>query len=95
MNWSRSWENFCDFDRIIPSPSRSASGPWCWVGRSVMFLFDCWLAGSKGEEALAEYKRALEVMSAKKAAPKKAALCENDDEVKFIKSNKSDERRQV
>ncbi|WZZ27566.1 hypothetical protein YC2023_010967 [Brassica napus] len=51
--------------------------------------------GSKGEELLAEYKRALEVMSAKKAAPKKAALCENDDEVKFIKSNKSDESRQV
>ncbi|CAG7863430.1 unnamed protein product, partial [Brassica rapa] len=36
---------FCDSDRIVPSPSRSASGPWCWVGRSVMFLFDCWLAG--------------------------------------------------
>ncbi|KAG5374404.1 hypothetical protein IGI04_042281 [Brassica rapa subsp. trilocularis] len=35
----------CDSDRIIPNPSRSASGPWCWVGRSVMFLFDCWLAG--------------------------------------------------
>ncbi|KAF2574763.1 hypothetical protein F2Q70_00002959 [Brassica cretica] len=41
----RSWSNFCDYDRIIPSRSRSASGPWCWVGRSVMFLFDCWLAG--------------------------------------------------
>ena len=38
--------------------------------------------------ACAEYKRALEVMSAKKAAPKKAALSENDDEVQFIKSNK-------
>ncbi|KAF2617897.1 hypothetical protein F2Q68_00040134 [Brassica cretica] len=31
------------------------------------------MSGSKGEEALAEYKRALEVMSAKKAAPKKTA----------------------
>ncbi|KAF3576177.1 hypothetical protein DY000_02030642 [Brassica cretica] len=38
------------------------------------------MSGSKGEEALAEYKRALEVMSAKKAAPKKAAPSENDDE---------------
>ncbi|WZZ14955.1 hypothetical protein YC2023_108044 [Brassica napus] len=38
----------CDSDRIIPNPSRSASGPWCWVGRSVMFLFDCWLAGRFG-----------------------------------------------
>ena len=43
---------------------------------------------SKGEEALAEYKRALEVMSAKKTAPKKAVLSENDDEVQFIRSNK-------
>ncbi|WZY99629.1 hypothetical protein YC2023_071958 [Brassica napus] len=42
---SRSWSKVCDSDRIVPSPSRSASGPWCWVGRSVMFLFDCWLAG--------------------------------------------------
>ncbi|KAG5384450.1 hypothetical protein IGI04_035920 [Brassica rapa subsp. trilocularis] len=40
-----SWSKFCDSDRIVPNPSRSASGPWCWVGRSVMFLFDCWLAG--------------------------------------------------
>ncbi|WZZ27387.1 hypothetical protein YC2023_010788 [Brassica napus] len=35
MNWSSSWSKFFDFDRIIPSPSRSASGPWCWVGRTV------------------------------------------------------------
>ncbi|WZZ35112.1 hypothetical protein YC2023_018513 [Brassica napus] len=46
------------------------------------------MSGSKGEEALAEYKRALEVMSAKKAAPKKAALSDNEDEVQFIRSNK-------
>ena len=46
------------------------------------------MSGSKGEKALAEYKRALEVMSAKKAAPKKAAPSENDDEVQFIKSNR-------
>ncbi|KAF3528271.1 hypothetical protein DY000_02040278 [Brassica cretica] len=46
------------------------------------------MSGSKGEEALAEYKRALEVMSVKKAAPKKATPSENDDEVQFIKSNK-------
>ncbi|KAF3564486.1 hypothetical protein DY000_02014328 [Brassica cretica] len=45
MNWSRSWSKFCESGRIVPSSSRSASGPWCWVGRSVMFLFDCWLAG--------------------------------------------------
>ncbi|WZZ27244.1 hypothetical protein YC2023_010645 [Brassica napus] len=45
MNWSRSWSKFCDSGRIVPNLSRSASGPWCWVGRPVMFLFDCWLAG--------------------------------------------------
>ncbi|WZZ88541.1 hypothetical protein YC2023_117120 [Brassica napus] len=45
MNWSRSWSKFCESVRIVPSSSRSASGPWCWVGMSVMFLFDCWLAG--------------------------------------------------
>ncbi|KAF2618857.1 hypothetical protein F2Q68_00038681 [Brassica cretica] len=26
----------CPFCRIVPSPSRSASGPWCWVGRKVL-----------------------------------------------------------
>ncbi|WZZ70240.1 hypothetical protein YC2023_081610 [Brassica napus] len=31
MNWYRSWSKVCDSDRIVPSPSRSASGPWCWV----------------------------------------------------------------
>ncbi|KAF3548448.1 hypothetical protein DY000_02008033 [Brassica cretica] len=45
MNWSKFGIKFCDFDWIVPSPSRNASRPWCWVGRSVMFLFDCWLAG--------------------------------------------------
>ncbi|KAF2541589.1 hypothetical protein F2Q68_00030186 [Brassica cretica] len=44
MQPDMSWSKFCDSDRIVPSPSRSASRPWCWVGRSVMFLFDCWLA---------------------------------------------------
>ncbi|KAF2560285.1 hypothetical protein F2Q70_00018350 [Brassica cretica] len=48
MNWFRSWSKFRDSDRIVPSPSRSASGPWCWVGRSVTFLFDCWLVGRFG-----------------------------------------------
>ena len=46
------------------------------------------MSGFKGEEALAVYKRALEVMSAMKAAPKRAALSGNDDEVQFTRSNK-------
>ncbi|KAG5373832.1 hypothetical protein IGI04_042847 [Brassica rapa subsp. trilocularis] len=44
------------------------------------------MSGSKGEEALPEYKRALEVMSAKKAAPKKVAPSENDDESRALGS---------
>ncbi|KAH0858974.1 hypothetical protein HID58_087235, partial [Brassica napus] len=59
------------------TPHRASTGP-----------FSSNMSGSKGEEAFAEYKRALEVMSTKKAAPKKAAPSENDDEVQFIKSNK-------
>ncbi|KAF2562478.1 hypothetical protein F2Q70_00015270 [Brassica cretica] len=43
-----SWSKFCDSDRIVPNPSRNASGLWCWVERSAMFLFDCWLAGRFG-----------------------------------------------
>uniref|UniRef100_A0A0D2ZRN7 Uncharacterized protein n=1 Tax=Brassica oleracea var. oleracea TaxID=109376 RepID=A0A0D2ZRN7_BRAOL len=48
-----------DSERIVPSPSHSASGPWCWVGRGVTevvsehgfvhasgtyYLIGCWLA---------------------------------------------------
>ncbi|KAH0892951.1 hypothetical protein HID58_055380 [Brassica napus] len=53
------------------------------VSRKALERCSIWgnMSGSKGEEALAEYKRALEVMSAKKAAPKRATLSENDDEV--------------
>ncbi|KAF2553667.1 hypothetical protein F2Q68_00033607 [Brassica cretica] len=45
------------------------------------------MSGSKGDEALAEYKKALEVMSAKKAAPKRAIFTE-DDKVQFVGRNK-------
>ncbi|KAF2561603.1 hypothetical protein F2Q70_00016786 [Brassica cretica] len=45
------------------------------------------MSGTKGNEALVEYKKALEVMSAKKAAPKRAISTE-DDEVQFIGGNK-------
>ncbi|KAF3545443.1 hypothetical protein DY000_02007241 [Brassica cretica] len=46
------------------------------------------MSGSNGEEALAEYKGALEVMSAKKAAPKRAAPSETEDEDQFVRSSK-------
>ena len=45
------------------------------------------MSGSKGDEALAEYKRALEVMSTKKGAPKRA-ISPEDDKVQFVGSNK-------
>ena len=46
------------------------------------------MSGSKGDEALAEYKKALEVMSARKAAPKRVAPSKDDDEVQIIRSSK-------
>lgn len=49
------------------------------------------MSGPKGEKALAEYKKAFEVMSAYKIAPKRAASGGDDDDVQFIKSNKRKE----
>ncbi|KAH0936559.1 hypothetical protein HID58_013676, partial [Brassica napus] len=43
------------------------------------------ISGSRGNEALAEYKKALEAMSARKAAVKRIALVE-DEEVQFVGS---------
>ena len=48
------------------------------------------MSDSKGDEALAEYKKALEAMSARKAAVKRTAPVE-DGEVQFVGSS----RRQV
>ncbi|KAF2611275.1 hypothetical protein F2Q70_00011716 [Brassica cretica] len=59
---------------------------FCLGSGGIQYLSN--MSGSKGEEALAEYKRALEVRSAKKAAPKRAAPSETEDEVQFIRSNK-------
>ncbi|KAF3560080.1 hypothetical protein F2Q69_00013503 [Brassica cretica] len=73
----------------IGAPHRTSSGSFSCEKRSLGALQHLGnMSGSKGEEALAEYKRALKVMSAKKAAPKKPTLSENDDEVQFIKRNK-------
>ena len=45
------------------------------------------MSGSKGDEALAEYKKALEAMSARKAAVKRTAPVE-DEEVQFVGSRR-------
>ncbi|KAF3542757.1 hypothetical protein DY000_02007261 [Brassica cretica] len=76
-------------ERVLNLPIERRQVPFL-VSREALERCSIWgnMSGSKGEEALAEYKRALEVMSAKKAAPKQAALSESDDEVQFIKSNK-------
>ncbi|KAF2543186.1 hypothetical protein F2Q68_00031112 [Brassica cretica] len=54
------------------------------------FCLSSVMSGSKGDEALAEYKKALEAMSARKAAVKRTAPVE-DEEVQFVGSS----RRQV
>ncbi|KAH0879419.1 LOW QUALITY PROTEIN: hypothetical protein HID58_066813 [Brassica napus] len=51
---------------------------------SAAFQVRCWDL----KEAFVEYKRALEVMSAKKTAPKRAAPSETKDEVQFVRSSK-------
>ncbi|KAF2552460.1 hypothetical protein F2Q68_00034468 [Brassica cretica] len=58
------------------------------VSKAALMRCSIWgeMSGSKGDEALAGYK-ALEVMSAKKSAPKRAAPVE-DDEVQFLRSCK-------
>ncbi|KAH0898504.1 hypothetical protein HID58_048072 [Brassica napus] len=45
------------------------------------------MSGSRGDEALAEYKRALEAMSVRKAAAKRTAPVE-DEEVQFVGSSR-------
>ncbi|KAF3593595.1 hypothetical protein DY000_02023416 [Brassica cretica] len=45
------------------------------------------MSGSKGDEALAEYKKALEAMSARRAAVKRTAPVE-DEEVQFVGSSR-------
>ncbi|KAH0903148.1 hypothetical protein HID58_042651 [Brassica napus] len=46
------------------------------------------MSGSKGDEALAEYQKALGVISAKKVASKRAASDDHGDDLQFIRSNK-------
>ncbi|KAF2560880.1 hypothetical protein F2Q70_00017770 [Brassica cretica] len=61
------------------------------VSKAALKCCSIWgeMSGSKGDEALAEYKKALEVMSARIAAPKRVAPTEDDDEVQIIRSRKS------
>ncbi|KAH0858916.1 LOW QUALITY PROTEIN: hypothetical protein HID58_087177 [Brassica napus] len=60
---------------------------WGRCFSSFLLLVNVEMSGSNGEEALAEYKGALEVISAKKAAPKRAAPSETEDEVQFVRSS--------
>ncbi|KAH0862686.1 hypothetical protein HID58_079897 [Brassica napus] len=65
-------------ERVLKLPIERRQVPFL-VSREALERCSIW--GSKGEEALAEYKRAFEVISAKMIAPKRAAPSENDDEV--------------
>lgn len=46
------------------------------------------MSGAKGDEALAEYNKAVAAVAAKKAAPRRAASTEVDNEVQFLRSSK-------
>ncbi|KAF3570110.1 hypothetical protein F2Q69_00058925 [Brassica cretica] len=69
-------------ERVLKLPIERRQVPFL-VSREALERCSIWgdMSGSKGEEALAEYKRAFEVISAKMIAPKRAAPSENDDEV--------------
>ncbi|KAH0854413.1 LOW QUALITY PROTEIN: hypothetical protein HID58_073726, partial [Brassica napus] len=74
----------------VGASHRASSGPFS-RRREALERCSIWgeMSGCKGEEeALAEYNRALEIMLAKKAAPKRAAPSETEDEVQFIRSSK-------
>ncbi|KAH0868019.1 hypothetical protein HID58_075041 [Brassica napus] len=59
------------------------------VSKAALMRCSIWgeMSGSKRDEALAEYKKDLEVMSARKSAPKRTAFVD-DDEVQFLRSSK-------
>lgn len=46
------------------------------------------MSGAKGDEALAEYNKAVATMAAKKATPRRAAPIEDEDEVQFLRRSK-------
>ncbi|KAF3568739.1 hypothetical protein DY000_02014295 [Brassica cretica] len=75
--------------RVLKLPIVHRQVPFL-ISREALERCSIWgeMSGSTGEEALAEYKRALEVLSAKKAAPKLSAPSETEDEVQFVRSSK-------
>ncbi|KAF3590525.1 hypothetical protein DY000_02022118 [Brassica cretica] len=75
-------------EQVLKLPLEQRQIPFL-VSKAALKRCSIWgeMSGSKGDEALAEYKKALEVMSARKAAPNRAASTE-DDEVQFIRSGK-------
>ncbi|KAH0893238.1 hypothetical protein HID58_055667 [Brassica napus] len=75
-------------ERVLRLPIERRQIPFL-VSKAVLKCCSIWgeMSGSKGDEALAEYKKALEVMSARKFVPKRAASVD-DDEVHFLRSSK-------
>ncbi|KAF3579443.1 hypothetical protein DY000_02031572 [Brassica cretica] len=75
-------------EQVLKLPLERRQIPFL-VSKAALKSCSIWgeMSGSKGDKALAEYKKALEVMSARKAAPKRGTSTE-DDEVQFIRSSK-------
>ncbi|KAH0858915.1 hypothetical protein HID58_087176 [Brassica napus] len=75
-------------ERVLRLPIERCQIPFP-VSKAALKRCSIWgeMSGSKGDEALTKYKKALEVMSARKSAPKRAASVD-DDEVQFLRSSK-------
>ncbi|KAF2607709.1 hypothetical protein F2Q68_00043114 [Brassica cretica] len=75
-------------ERMLGLPIERHKIPFL-VSKAALKCCSIWgeMSVSKGDAALAEYKKALEVMSARKSAPKRAASVD-DDEVQFLRSSK-------
>ncbi|KAH0903358.1 hypothetical protein HID58_042861, partial [Brassica napus] len=76
-------------EHVLKLPLERCQTPFL-VSKALLKRCSIWgeISGSKGDEALAEYKNPLEVMSARKAAPKRVAPTEDDDETHIIRSSK-------
>ena len=77
-----------DFDSNTSVSFPLSSIPLLIVADLIYFHVLGEMSGSKGDEAMAKYKKALEVMSARKAAPKRVSPTEDDDKVQIIRSSK-------
>ncbi|KAF2618253.1 hypothetical protein F2Q68_00039808 [Brassica cretica] len=75
-------------EKVLKLPIERRQIPFLWIFLRLTFdLSPSNMVGSIGEEALPTHKKALEALSAKKAAPN-ATASGDDDEVQFIRRSK-------